>query len=284
MAVLKIHVPWDKSWVIRMGVRDLLAGKKRRTLNFLETQESLNEDLIALATALFSWTLGGIPVDVGESGTLYRFLRFASWKLGRPVTFIRSGTLKTRQICDDSSIVNLPQRELLKLDNGTSQWASAAVLCGDQERLSDAPYKLQLTYVAVTHWEVFKESGWIPRRDRTIERQADAFNGLFHRGQLAFKPEQAEDFCFAYAFCGMSAAEGLAQWPSLLGHESNRIDEMGQALLQAKKGEVVQSRDHRVVQAVAMWCVFNGKPTLVAHPGAVNKSWPQFWEFLKQYQ
>jgi hypothetical protein len=158
------------------------------------------------------------------------------------------------------------------------------VLLGDQERLPDAPYKLKLTYEAVTHWELFSHSSWLPRRDGTIGRQAEAFDRLYYGKKANFKPEQAEDFCFAHAFCGLSAEEGERRWPSLRGHESDRIHEMETQAYVARSGGVVTSRDHRVVQALAMWCVANHELPLFAHPGAVSKSWPQFWDFLKQYQ
>lgn len=273
-------IPWDKSWAIRLGVLDLLHGCSDDILGFLDAQSCLGDDLASLRSAVACWD-AGVPVDVGESGTLFRFLRYAAWKRGIDKEFVVRGTLRDRDICSDPDIINWPQTKLLTLDHGTSQWASAAVLCGDEERLPDAPFKLKLTYEAVAHWSRTSTIGWKPRKDETIERQAVAFVELLLTGKTSFVPQQAEDFCFAYTLCGMTAAEGWVNWPSLVGHESNRIDEMGQALLQAEKGEVVQSRDHRVVQAAAMWCKLNRKPLLFGCPGAVSKSWPQFWEFLK---
>ncbi len=37
------------------------------------------------------------PIEVGESGTLYRFLKFASWKWSQKREFILNGTLKERK-------------------------------------------------------------------------------------------------------------------------------------------------------------------------------------------
>jgi hypothetical protein len=281
--VLNNLIPWDKSWLIRMGVLDLLWGRQEQTVEFLNNQEYLGDDLVALKSVCEAWELRS-PMPVGESGTLYRFLRFACWKLNLKQEFILEGTLKTRPIAIDPRVILMSQIELLKLDHGTSQWASAAVLCGDQERLLDAPFKLRITYEAVEHWHKRRsiDRFWKPRKDSTIEHQADAFDRLMNGKSADFSAKQAEDFCFAYALCGLSAEEGEKRWPSLRGHESDRIVEMELAMAEARAGSVVESRDHRVVQAAAMWLVLNGRPALLRHPAAVNKSWPQFWEFLKQ--
>jgi len=72
-------IPLDKSWVIRMGVLDLIHGYKDIN-NFLANQGNLSGDLLALKRVLKIWN-SDKSVDVGESGTLYRFLKFISWKL-----------------------------------------------------------------------------------------------------------------------------------------------------------------------------------------------------------
>ena len=276
-------VPLDKSWLIRMGVLDILY--ERSTIKtFLDHQVTLGDDLLALRSAAECWSSGG-PVDVGESGTLYRFLQYASWKMDLGKTFIRSGTLKDRPITNNPAILTWSQESLLTLDLGTTQWASAAVLCGDERRLPKPPYKLEVTYRAVEHWYDAKRNHvmWEARYDDTIERQAEAFVRMMQGNSADFKPEQAEDFCFAYALCDMTTEAGEAAWPQMAGHESNRLVEMRECLECAKSGAIVQSKDHRVVQAVAMWCALNKKPLKFAHPGAVSKSWPQFWNFLQQY-
>ncbi|MBI2547136.1 MAG: hypothetical protein HYW23_01680 [Candidatus Aenigmarchaeota archaeon] len=91
---------------------------------------------------------------------------------------------------------------------------------------------------------------------------------------MEFNPQHAEDYCFARAFGIMNAQEGAMRWPSLRGHESDRIDEMEDALRQ----EEVTSKDHRVVQSLAMQKRGNVK---IKYPDSVKKSWPQFWKFLE---
>ncbi|KPJ55780.1 hypothetical protein AMJ49_06350, partial [Parcubacteria bacterium DG_74_2] len=70
-----------------------------------------------------------------------------------------------------------------------------------------------------------------------------------------------------------TAKEGEKRWPSLRGHESDRIAEMEQALRQTE----VVSRDHRVIQAIAM---LKRNKVAIKYPDSVRKSWPQFWKFL----
>lgn len=270
-------MPLDKSWIIRLGILDILHGHANDIGDFLASQNpaTLGTDLQALLRVCKQWDSGQV-LDVGESGTLYRFLQFAAWKLGQPKQFKTSGTLAGRAISQDPSIADMPLAELLQLDNGTSQWASAAVLLGNTEaRPSPMPYKLALTYEALEHWQKARSAGraWQPRYDRTILAQAEAYVQWRKTGTMDFTPEQAEDYCFARAFDLMTAPQGEARWPSLRQHESDRIASMEVALAQ----DVVDSADHRVVQAVALR---RGSAVTFANPGAVAKSWPLFWQFF----
>ncbi len=273
----------DKSWIIRMGILDLINGYDDIS-RFLDNQENLGDDLNALKRISKDWNKN-TPLDVGESGTLYRYLKFVSWKLNLNKEFVIHATLKNRPITNDPNIINLSQEELLKLDNNTSQWSSAEVLLGDKERLPNAPYKLKLTYEAVDYWKTqrHQNKSWEPRYDETILNQALAYIKIRNKENVEFIPEQAEDYCFAYTFDFITKEKGEKLWPSLKGHESNRIEEMEKVLEQAKKGEEISSKDHRVVQAIAMWAKANNKNISILFPEAVNKTWLQFWSFLREY-
>lgn len=270
----------DKSWIIRMGVLDLLNGYDD-TIRFLEQQEQLSDDLRTLYHASLAWK-SEEPVDVGESATLYRFLKFASWKLGLSKKFVVRGSLILRQVCNKPEIINYSLDRLLQLDNGTSQWASAAVLLGNQERIANPPYKLRLTYEAVEHWKHQRANNqcWVPRYDNTILIQATTFLKLLKAEKVTFVPKQAEDYCFARAFGFITKKEGESRWPSLRGHESNRISEMEKMLYNAEREIEIISKDHRIVQAIAMLQKIKNKEIKIKYPSAVNKSWPQFWKFL----
>ena len=47
-------IPLDKSWIIRMGVLDLVNGYKD-IIYILDNQKYLGEDLLALKRAINSW-------------------------------------------------------------------------------------------------------------------------------------------------------------------------------------------------------------------------------------
>lgn len=280
----KKYIPLDKSWIIRIGILDIVNGYDD-IQKFLAAQENLGDDLIALKKASGQWKTS-TDINVGESGTLYRLLKYVSWKQNLNKNFILEGTLKHRKINDDQIVLRLSQTDLLKYDNGTSQWASAAVLLGDPERLLEPPYKLELTYQAVKHWQSQRDKGlsWEPRYDETILGQTKAYLQLLSGEKPNFIPSQAEDFCFAYMFGYMTAEEGEKRWPALRGHESDRIVEIQETHEAAEAGEPVTSKDHRVVQAVAMWGRVNKKDVNILYPQSVNKSWPQFWDFVERYK
>lgn len=279
---LEEFLPLEKSWVIRMGLLDLIHGRDQ-IKTFLDGQDNLGDDLLALKGVVRNWHTHK-PLNVGESGTLYRFLLFVSWSLDLNKEFIISGTLKDRRVTHDSSITDLSQKELLKLDGRTSQWASAKALLGDQERLEDPPHLLAITYEALEHWNgrILKNLDWKPKLDRTIESQSDAFLELLEAGETSFSPAQAEDYCFARAFGLITKEEGEKRWPALRNHESDRIDSMEKELKRAGDDKPVLSRDHRVTQAIAMWAKLNKKDVQFEHPESVNKTWPLFWRFLDQ--
>lgn len=271
-------IPLDKSWIIRMGFLDVINGYKD-IVEFLNSQRNLNNDLISLKNVCENWNTNK-SLNVGESGTIYRFFIFASWKLGLNKIFVSEGTLKNRNIWNDSKIVSWPIKELLKLDNGTSQWASASVLMGNNEKIENPPFKLKVTYDAVQYWKDKRSKGevWLPRYDQTIFKQAETFKKILDGEKVEFNPEQAEDYCFARIFNFISQEEGEKRWPALRGHESDRVHEM-EMVIKKIHGQI-DSKDHRVVQAVAMYQKLHKLSNTVIYPESVNKSWPQFWVFL----
>lgn len=281
---VEAYIPLDKSWIIRMGVLDLLDGNKDRIKKFLNNQKDLGGDLLALKGTLETWEIDE-SVDVGESATLYRILQFASWKLNLKKKFITRGTLteRVRDMTEGSEIVKMRLKELLNLPKRTSQWATASVLCGNSERISNPPHHLQVSFDAVDYWNKQKEQGkpWEARPDETIQKQAEAFLEMMKGKKVLFTPLQAEDYSFAYTFGYMTREEGEVKWPNLRGHESDRLIEMEEVLTKANAGEMIHSRDHRVIQAIVMWGLANDKEIKLAHPKAVNKSWPKFWDFLE---
>lgn len=275
------YIPLDKSWLTRAGVLDIINGYTDIE-EFINSQQDVSEDVLAIRNASMAWR-NNRPINVGESATLYRLLKFASWKLGLQKVFIKEGSLKDRIIFDDPSIVNFNQTELLKLDNETTQWATAAVICGDKERLPNPPLKLQETYDAVAHWSIQRKKGlcWEPKYDATIQRQIRAFLDLLKNKKADYAPLCSDDYCFARVFNYINKEDGARLWPSLVGHETNRIEEMENAIRDVEETNIVDSKDHRVIQALAMWGSIYKKKLIFNNPDGVNKSWPKFWNFLE---
>lgn len=275
-------IPLDKSWVTRMGTLDIING-------FTSIEEklsnctSVSDDLLALVTTSRNWR-NGEALHVGESATLYRILQFASWKFNLNKQFTKEGSLLERGIIDDPQIVNFSQEELLKLDNGTTQWATASVICGDIDRLVNAPSKLIETYKAVEEWYRCKSKGveWAIQYDKTILGQAECFLSILYGNKTDFIPLCSDDYCFARAFDFITSENGLEQWPSLMGHETDRIKEMEESINEAFCDEIINTFDHRVIQAIALWGKVNNKNVTFKYPNKVAKSWPDFWNFLNE--
>ncbi len=278
-------MPWDKSWGLRCGVLDIVHGQPERAIDILDANPPLSDDLVALREAAWEWDKTEV-ISVGESGTLYRFLQYVSWQQGLGKQFIKSGTLQSRGMSTEDIVMHRNQSGLLLLDNETSQWASAAALCGDPERLPNPPFKLATTYEAIEHWELAKEAGraWELRKDATITAQAMAFQGLLKGTRPDFEPQQAEDFPFARVFGYMTTEEAKKLWPSLADHESNRFEEVDAMIALAEQGEPIPTKDHRIAQALTFWGKIMEKHVEIVHPVCISKSWPieQFNSFISQ--
>src|SRR3989344_236905 len=223
---------------------------------------------------------------VGESGTLYRILQFVSWKLSLDKKFIIRGTLvdRVKKMPNNPEIVNLNLEELRALPDDTSQRVTAAILLGNQESIPEYfDYEIKNTTIeALAHWKKQRLAGlpWKPRYDQTIQKQAEVFLELREGLRPVFIPKHSEDYCFARVFGYMSKQEGEIRWPKLHGHETDRLEGMEKAILQAETKQEIDSRDHRVVQAMAMWGIVHKKEFKFTYPETVNKTWPQFWDFL----
>ncbi|MCC7543806.1 hypothetical protein IT415_03850 [bacterium] len=102
------YTPWDKSLIIRLGLLDIIHGRTQ-IIDFLHAErDHLSDDLLALERALQTWHTDQ-PVDVGESGTLYRFLQFTARRKGLHKDFVTHGTLRDRPITGNPGIAHQPQ-------------------------------------------------------------------------------------------------------------------------------------------------------------------------------
>lgn len=289
------NLPDDKSWDIKLGLLDLSIGSYA-TLLRLEDQVRrgvlLSDDQVALGRASQDY-FDGKPIRVGESGTLFRSMRALCWTNGQmDREFIIEGTLSTREVCNDPEIITWDNEALLTLDNGTSQWASALFLLRPYTQTNridfmspETPYKLRVAGDAKLHWlmALLEHRPCQSRKDSTLIKQAASYVDWVANGANAafnFYPEQAEDAPLAIAFEIITPTEAGERWPALAEHESNRLVSVTEAIDQYEAGEKITSRDHRVIQALAMR--FHLGPEAFMYPESVNKSWPTFWYFMSQ--
>lgn len=273
-------LPWHKSLIIRFVFLDLIHGKIERSIKWLADNEAtLGDDLLALLRTMKQF-LAGEDIDVGESGTLLRFWRYYLLLIGDTRRIIVRGTAHKRRFYQGNDVIDMEDKELLYLDNGTSQWASIAALCGRIERPTrKLPGHLELTFNAIKLWQdaEFYEEMWPARKDRYITEMVEAWLEWKRTGVMKLTIDNAEKAFFGAMFGLIPPEEAYRQFPQMVDHESNRIKAMRR--YRHWWWFIVGSRDHRVVQALAMsgkWCVF-------LHRGCVNKSWPQFWRFMEIY-
>lgn len=299
---IKQYTPKDKSWLIRMGIMDITSSFAKDVVSYLDSQDqsTLGGDLKTLRNVADRWGWRySEPVNVGESGTIYRFVKFYSWMNHLPFEPIVSGTLVKRsleEMTNDQNIINYSPEKLLTLDGKTTQWATMQYLLAlPSERRKVTPmfnqgknmsrsadFKLRVTYDAVEHWtkKLSEKKKWESRIDPTFLNQQIAFvNGLL-TGRPKFIGEQAEDYCFERAFDLISEEEGRLVYPSVEKHETNRFTEMERALQKLSRTGIIDSKDHRVVQALVMRQIVLGKPYEIVDKSVVNKTWPKFWDFI----
>jgi len=184
-------------------------------------------------------------------------------------------------MCNNPEIVTWSIAKLLELDNNTPQWASASILTGSTEEIPD-DFFLNLSKEAITHYNGARKEGGCceVRYDDTILLQAKAFLNLLTKGNTDFKPRQQDDYCFSRVFNLISKEDGENRWPELKGHESNRLEEIEIMIKKLENNQEIDSRDHRVVQAIAMLALLKQKQVKFSFPECISKSWPQFWKFL----
>lgn len=282
-------MPYDKSVVIRYLMLDLSLSNRNGTDLFLKETAgtSLSPDIQAAINATLSWHNSKV-IHVGESGTLLRFLKYYDWYTRSNKEFVLSGTLQHRTISNDrEKILKMPLKKLLTLDNQTSQWASAAYLFRPTKPNlpSNAPFKLLVTKRAYDDYtnEIFKYNRWVAPVDSTIYYQAmAALNAsVSNTTVVCCYARHSEDYCFARVFNRATVEEGRTRFPSLVNHESNRLVEVDTAKQHFVNTGVIDSNDHRIVQALVMYAKINRLQFTCVNSTCVTKSWPKFWEFAE---
>jgi len=283
-ASLESGLPLEKSWYARLGIQDLIAGRESTVSTLTQHEATLSDDLRVIRDTSGLILDGQTTIHVGEGGTWARVLAFASAKYGWGLRLVKSGTLTDRPDDFQPHLVDAPLSELLRLNKGSSQLASAAVLCGSDEPMpANAPYHLQMSYEAREYWQThLSNSTWEVRRDNTYRRQAIAWIGWLASGQFEFEPIQPEDYPISRVFNVMDLRDAHRRgWESLAGHESNRFDDLEKAITQVSQCEAVDLRDHRPLIALD-WR--HGEYVRILHRDAIGKSWQldQFTAFTAE--
>ena len=295
MRLVEKYAPRDNGWPIRLGFLDATRGYgSYDAVKYFDQQTDLSGDEKAARNVFANWS-GKEPINVGESGTIFRLVQFYFWKMGIDREIITHGTLTHRVESMEATkrIIHWSLRSLLRLENGTSQWASAAILLNKHGNLPGIPFYLQKTYDAIEYWSSMRRERkvWEGRTDPTITAQCQQYFSILETGDVSIKPMKLGDcdlYCFLRAFGHITAQHGKKIWPQLQKHESNRILEMDSALQSLFTEQEICSNDHRVVQAAAMLLQAQ-EPRLnvenikahFSNPECVTKKWPKFWEFLE---
>jgi hypothetical protein len=278
-------IPWCKSWTERMVILDVTRGYTKDSAEILEKhRHELSDDLISVKNCVDVWDKPEIPLNVGEAGTWYRLVWFYHTKNNIKREIIKEGTLKSREVCIDSEIVDAkkwPPERLLTLDNGTTQVATAAYLMGDERRVADIKYytpkyeKLHMTYEAPDYWKEKKKNNemWEMRKDKTIERQVKAYLDYLAIGSMVFTPRHSEDYCFAKIFNSMTPEQEEA-FTSVKSHESDRT-KIGESIEEAEKFCTTSSKDHRIITNLVLKFAARKINLHVQHPENISKAWPK---------
>lgn len=270
----KTNLPLSKSWAIRMLFLDMFYGRSTgyRVIRHFKNQSQnvLADDIKAALSCAKAYISGRKTFNVGDSGTVCRFLIY--FLDGQKYKIKKGKQLAKRKIFIPQNISALPLSKLLEL--GTSQFASAALLKGVKP-IKDLPIKCKLSIQARKSY--FRNNGkWIPRVDEVIVRQLKHF---LYGGR--FKPLITEDYCYARVFNFITQREGERRWPELKNHECNRLKVMEEACRNLNQRVNIHN-DHRVAMAVALRQKSLGLPVRLNNRGCVSKSWPKFWQWLKE--
>jgi len=290
MRDLLYFTPPDKSKANRRLFLDAM-NRKDDTIKvvgrMIAKREQLGKDIVAGYLSAGNWN-SGEPMNVLESGSVYRYYRFAAWKLGQDRKFVKTGTLVDRKICDDPNIVNYSLKELGKVDKRTSQWQSAAAMMGNIEYLENPPYKFQVTKQVIKDWTLHQNAQekfgrkirWDLEKDDTILELEKSFLNMIRTGNFVMEPRDSERFCYLNILGDMTPEEGKKRWSSLEGHEENRIIESEKAKRQVIAGERPTSMDHRIQQACGLLQIYRGQK-LDVNMRVIDKTWELYDGYAK---
>jgi hypothetical protein len=271
---MEVLLPPEKSWYANLGYQALIAGSSLVVDSLRSYGVLLSRDTIDMCVSSEQILRGETEIQVGEGGAWARRLTYGNAKYGWGLTIVKGGTLVDRPDDFTPDMVDAPISELRKLNKGSSQLASAAVLSGNDEPLpNDAPYHLRMAYEARDFWDQCPKDQLLPlRRDATLRRHTLAWLGWRMTNEFILELIQPEDYAIARVF-GTTTPEEAEKlgWGSLEGHESSRFLSVDDSIDLVAQGLPVPYADHRILQALRFR---HGWTPRFKHVKAIGKSWP----------
>ena len=134
-------IPTDTGGLIRTVFLDLTRGYgSREAIMVLDSLGELGTDARDLRNTAISWN-DNAPIEL-ESGTLFRLLWFYFTKnnITRSLIPLRTLVNRVREMELNPDMVNWSLAKLGTLGGGTTQYQTAAILCGNQEKLERIPF------------------------------------------------------------------------------------------------------------------------------------------------
>ncbi len=271
---MEVLLPPEKSWYANLGYLALVEGNPIVIESLRSYGVLLSRDTMDMCASSEQILGGGREITVGEGGAWARKLAYGNAKFGWGLTIIKHGTLVGRPDEFMPELVDATVADLRKLNKGSSQLASAAVLSGnDEPEPDDAPYHLSMAYEARDFWEQWPKNQLLPlRRDATLRRQTLSWLNWRRTGTFLLDLVQPEDYPIGRVFGVITPEQALERgWGSLEGHESSRFFSVDDSIDLVAQGLPVPYADHRILQALRFrhgwWPRFD-------HVDAISKSWP----------
>lgn len=267
--------PLDKSWIKCLTVLEIKNGGDA-IKNFLNNfpDDEIGDDVRACKDALNVFYKHNKLIPVGN----FRSLAVALDKM-----------FKQRQFQNHDILMGSQLRKRQLHDINSSQDTSAHILVSNDSYLenrilnSDVPIRPHI-HTAILAKNYFNDLKFVQkhmniyREDNTIETQFNYFMARLCGKDKKLIIESAEDVPLAVIMNEMTLEEAEKNYPQLRHHETDRIKEMKEM----KRG-INHSEDHRIIMARAMWDVLNGNDyEKVLFKDAVNKSFPKFWEKMRE--
>ena len=208
-----------KSRGIRGAFLDYQVGS-HEVVNRLASDPNQCDDLLATVDAIEDLEARR-NMRVRNAGTLCRIAVMGIWLRGLGLEVIKGDELAARPMTDDPRIANLSQAELLAsplvaADKGTTQWASAKAIWGDDDRLPTPPPKVLETYQTIDEWRVARAAGeiWLPGKDRNLTKQAVLYIRMLTGEVVELEEADKKDseFFVFRTMLGLSSVEEAARY------------------------------------------------------------------------